>query len=74
MEETSSIVKRTFKNIDYEYTELYHLDYYVNEDSGEIDKEKKVKYYTKEQVTHNLKMSKNAYIDKCRILKLKSIL
>ena len=39
-----------------------YLDYEVDEDTGMINKNKKVKHYTKDQVTRNLKAFKSAYM------------
>ena len=36
-------IEKTFKGIKLEYTEVYYLDYEVNEDTGKINKSKKVK-------------------------------
>lgn len=60
--ELHGIVEKIFKGIKLEYTEVYYLDYEVNEDTGVINKEKKVKYYTKNQIDRNLKALKNAYL------------
>jgi DNA-binding transcriptional regulator YiaG len=55
-------IEKTFKGIELEYTEVYYLDYEVNEDTGKINKTKKVKYYTKNQIDRNMKALKNAYL------------
>lgn len=54
-------VEKIFKGIKLEYTEVYYLDYEVNEDTGEINKTKKVKYFTKNQIDRNMKALKNSY-------------
>ncbi|WP_245535955.1 hypothetical protein [Psychroflexus torquis] len=55
-------IEKTFKGIKLEYTEVYYLDCEVNEDTGKINKTKKVKYYTKNQMNRNMKALKNAYL------------
>jgi DNA-binding XRE family transcriptional regulator len=44
------------------YIERYYLDYEVDEETGIIDREKKVRHYTKEQLNRNLKALKSAYL------------
>lgn len=61
-DELQDSVEKIFKGIKLEYTEVYYLDYEVNEDTGIINKEKKVKYYTKNQIDRNMKALKNAYL------------
>jgi len=34
-------IEKTFKGIKLEYTEVYYLDYEVNEDTGKINKDKR---------------------------------
>jgi DNA-binding transcriptional regulator YiaG len=55
-------VEKIFKGIKLEYIEVYYLDYEVNEDTGIINKERKAKYYTKNQIDRNMKALKNAYL------------
>lgn len=55
-------IEKIYKGIKLEYTEAYYLDYEVNEDTGKINKGKKVKYYTKNQIDRNMKALKNAYL------------
>lgn len=55
-------VEKIFKGIKLEYTEVYYLDFEVNEDTGKIDKTQKVKHYTKSQINRNMKALKNAYL------------
>jgi DNA-binding XRE family transcriptional regulator len=55
-------VKKIFKGIEVSYTEVYYLDSEVNEDNGIINKEKKVRHYTKGQVNRNMKALKSAYL------------
>ncbi len=55
-------VKKIFKDIELSYTEVYYLDSEVNEDNGIINKEKKVRHYTKGQVNRNMKALKSAYL------------
>ena len=55
-------VKKLFKGIKLKYTEVYYLDYEVDENTGVINKNKKVKHYTKNQIDRNMKALKNAYL------------
>jgi len=61
-EELQETVFKNYKGIELTYTEVYYLDYEVNEDTGIINKEKKVKHYTKNQVNRNLQALKSAYL------------
>ena len=61
-DELHSSIEKIYKGLNLTYIEAYYLDYEVNEDSGVINKEKKVKHYTKEQVNRNLKALKSAYL------------
>lgn len=54
--------KKIYKNLELSYEEVYYLDYEVNEDTGMINKNKKVKHYTKDQVIRNMKALKSAYM------------
>ena len=56
-------VTKRFKGIDIIFEEACYLDYEVNEETGLINKEKKVPHYTKEQTTKNMKALKNAYLN-----------
>lgn len=60
--ELQKSVERIFKGLKLSYLEVYYLDYEVNEDTGIINKEKKVKYYNKNQINRNLKALKSAYL------------
>lgn len=60
--ELRKTVTKKYKNLELSYEEVYYLDYEVNEDTGMIDKNKKVKHYTKDQVNRNMKALKNAYM------------
>lgn len=53
---------KTFKGVKLSYTEVYYLDYEVNEDTGIINKEKKTRHYSKDQINRNLKSLKSAYL------------
>ncbi len=55
-------VEKIFKGLKLTYSEVYYLDYEVIEDTGIINKEKKVKYYTKNQIFRNMKALKSAYL------------
>ena len=54
--------KKMYKNLELSYEDVYYLDYEVDEDTGMINKNKKVKHYTKDQVTRNMKALKCAYM------------
>ncbi|SFU59614.1 hypothetical protein SAMN05216480_10929 [Pustulibacterium marinum] len=54
-------VRKRFKGVELEYTEVYYLDHEVDEDTGMINKNKLVKHYTRNQMDRNLKALKNAY-------------
>ena len=60
-EELHEFVYKTYKGIKLEYEEVYYLDFEVNEDNGMIDKTKKVKHYTKNQMERNIKSLRNSY-------------
>ena len=60
--ELHASVEKIFKGVKLEYTEVYYLDYEVNEDTGLINKDKKEKHYTKSQIDRNMKALKNAYL------------
>ncbi|NOQ26469.1 MAG: transcriptional regulator [Bacteroidales bacterium] len=55
-------IKKVFKGLELSYIEVYYLDYEVNEDTGFINKNKKVKHYTKNQVSRNMKALKSSYL------------
>jgi hypothetical protein len=58
---TGSVVK-FYKGIKLEYPEVYYLDYEVDEDTGIINREKKVKYYTKSQIKRNNESIKECFL------------
>jgi len=60
-EEISSIIYKVYKGVKLQYNEVYYLDYVVDEDTGEINRDKKDKFYTKNQMDLNIKALKNAY-------------
>ncbi len=60
-EELSSKVEKVFKGVKVSYTEVYYMDYEVNEETGNIDKSKMVKHYTKDQMNRNIRALKSAY-------------
>lgn len=60
--ELRETVQQIYKNIELSYEEVYYLDDEVDEETGTINKGKKAKYYTKEQVNRNMKALKNAYL------------
>lgn len=60
-DELCAPVERIYKGIILVYNEVYYLDFFVDEDTGIVDTNKKVKYYTKSQMDRNLKALKNEY-------------
>jgi DNA-binding XRE family transcriptional regulator len=61
-DELRESAKKMYKNLELSYEDVYYLDYEVDEDTGMINKNKKVKHYTKDQVTRNMKAFKSAYM------------
>jgi DNA-binding XRE family transcriptional regulator len=61
-DELQKSVDKIFKGIKLTFIEAYYLDYEVDENTGIVNKEKKVKHYTKEQINRNLKALKSAYL------------
>ena len=55
-------VEKIFKGLELSYTEVYYLDYEVNEDTGIINKENKTIHYCKEQINRNMRALKSAYL------------
>ncbi|MGZ2368605.1 hypothetical protein ACXR6G_02315 [Ancylomarina sp. YFZ004] len=55
-------VEKIFKGTKLIFAEAYYLDYEVDEDTGIINKEKKERHYTKEQICRNMKALKSAYL------------
>lgn len=60
-EELTTVVEKLYKGIRLKYTEVYYLDFSVNEETENVDKNLKEKYYTKTQMERNMKALKNAY-------------
>ncbi len=60
MEVLERIVVKTVKGIKLTYKEVYYLDNEVNENTGRLTN-KKVEFYTKNQVNQNLRAMKKAY-------------
>lgn len=61
-EELTTNVEKLYKGINLEYTEVFYLDYVVDEDTGLINKGMMDKHYTKNQMERNMKALKNAYL------------
>lgn len=61
-EELDRIVEINYKGVNVTYTEVYYVDFEVDENSGKINKDKRVRHYTKNQLERNLKSLKNAYL------------
>ena len=53
-DELQRTVEKVFKGTKLAYKEAYYLDYEVDENTGLINKNKKVRHYTKEQVNRNM--------------------
>ena len=60
--ELQSLVEKIFNGNKLSYLEVYYLDYEVDENTGMINKKKRGRYYTKEQMNRNLKALKSAYL------------
>ena len=45
-EELTTVVEKLYKGIRLKYTEVYYLDFSVNEEAENVDKNLKEKYYT----------------------------
>ena len=60
--ELRDTVNKMYKGLELSFPEVYYLDYKVDEETGMIDKNEKVKYYTKEQMNRNMKALKSAYL------------
>jgi DNA-binding XRE family transcriptional regulator len=60
--ELKETVKKVYKGLELSFEEVFYLDYKVDEETGMIDKNEKVKHYTKEQMNRNLKALKSAYM------------
>jgi len=56
-------VNSEFKGVLVEYTQLYYLDYAVDDKTYIVDRSRKEKFYTEGQVSKNLKAFKNAYYE-----------
>ena len=61
-DELQRSVKKTFNDFKLEYTEAYYMDYDVDEDTGMINRQNKVEYFTKSQMDRNLKALKTSYL------------
>ena len=51
-----------YKGLKLSYTEVYYLDYEVSEESGMVNKSKKVKLYTMSQIERNMSALKTTYL------------
>lgn len=61
-DELYETVEKSYKGLKLSYVETHYLDYEVDEETGMIDKSKRVKHYTKNQMNRNLKALKSAYL------------
>ncbi len=57
--ELQRVVVKEVKGVKLTYNEVYYLDYYVNENTGIINKDKLVEHFTKDQTTRNMKAMKS---------------
>lgn len=57
------VVRRNYKGVDVEYVSSYHLDHYIDENTGVVDNTLLDKFYTKEQSEYDTKALKEAYLD-----------
>ncbi len=60
-EELTRTVEKSYKGVTFSYIEIYYLDFYVDENTGIIDKDKLVAYYTGHQTESNMKNLREAY-------------
>jgi hypothetical protein len=61
IKEITKRVERFLKGVEFTYIESYYLDYDVDENTGMINKDNKVPYYTSNQVESNLISLRKAY-------------
>jgi len=61
-DELQRSVATQVKGVKLNYTEVYYLDFEVDEDTGMINTNKQVAHYTKDQVERNMKALKTAYM------------
>lgn len=61
-DELQRTVEKIFKGIKLSYKEVYYLDYDVDEDTGMVNRQNKVEFYTKNQVSRNIKILKSSYL------------
>lgn len=61
-DEITEMTNKVFRGVKLEYPEAYYMDYDVDEETGLINKDVKVKHYTKSQIERNIKALKNAYL------------
>ncbi len=60
--ELKETIEKEFEGLKLSFDEVFYLDYKVNDETGIVDKNEKVKHYTKEQMNRNLKALKSAYM------------
>lgn len=61
-DELQRTVEKRFKGIKLAYKEVYYLDYDVDEDTGIINRQNKVEFYTKSQISRNMRTLKSSYL------------
>lgn len=61
-EELRRSVVKNIKGVKLHYSEVYYLDFEVDEDTGNVNKDKLVEHYTKDQVERNMNALKSAYM------------
>ncbi len=57
------VVEKEYKGVHVTYVSQYYLDFAVEEGTYNIDRSRKEKFFTEDQVSQNLKAFKEAYID-----------
>ena len=61
-DELTTTVEKFHKGMKLGYTEVFYLDYAVDENTGLVNKDIMAKHYTKNQMERNMKALKNAYL------------
>jgi len=61
-EELQRSIVKVIDGVEYNYNEVYYLDFEVDENTGMVNKDHSVAHYTKDQVERNMKAHKTAYM------------
>jgi hypothetical protein len=59
----SEVVDEEFRGVYVTYVSQYYMDYAVDEETYNIDRSRKEKFFSEDQVSQNLKSFKEAYVD-----------